>query len=156
MARGGKRKGAGRPKGTGKFGEPTKAVRLPISKLDQIMEYVERLCVRTPEEFAVLPTKEKPRIPKPPRMSQMFGSAMPDDSMSPEILKGEIVLIYPQFEAKNGDTVLAYYDGRLYVRKYHLSRGGITLTPEHPKFKAIRDDAGEFDIYGVVKDKITK
>ena len=81
---------------------------------------------------------------------------MPDDSMSPEILKGEIALIYPQFEAKSGDTVLAFYDGRLYVRKYHLSRGKVTLTPEHRKFKAISDDAGAFDIYGVVKDKITK
>lgn len=29
MSRGGKREGAGRPKGTGKWGEPTKAVRLP-------------------------------------------------------------------------------------------------------------------------------
>ena len=42
MPRGGKRKGAGRPKGTGKFGEPTKAVRLPVSKIDQIMQFIER------------------------------------------------------------------------------------------------------------------
>ncbi len=42
MPRGGKRKGAGRPKGTGKFGEPTKAVRLPISMIDDVLEFIKR------------------------------------------------------------------------------------------------------------------
>ncbi|XGV86001.1 MAG: LexA family protein [Limnothrix sp. BL-A-16] len=36
--RGGRRPGAGRPKGTGKYGEPTKAVRLPISFVDRLPE----------------------------------------------------------------------------------------------------------------------
>lgn len=38
MARGGKRVGAGRPPGTGKYGEPTKAMRLPVSLADQLSE----------------------------------------------------------------------------------------------------------------------
>lgn len=42
MPRGGKRKGAGRPKNSGKFGEPTKAVRLPVSKIDRIMQMLEQ------------------------------------------------------------------------------------------------------------------
>ena len=33
MPRGGKREGAGRPAGTGKFGEPTKSIRIPLSDL---------------------------------------------------------------------------------------------------------------------------
>lgn len=41
MSRGGKRKGAGRPKGSGKYGEPTKTVRLPISLIDEVMEYIQ-------------------------------------------------------------------------------------------------------------------
>ncbi|MGC9503262.1 LexA family protein [Baaleninema sp.] len=36
MARGGKRLGAGRPPGTGKYGEPTKAMRLPVSLAEQL------------------------------------------------------------------------------------------------------------------------
>ena len=36
MTRGGKRIDAGRPKGTGKYGEATKAVRLPESKIVDI------------------------------------------------------------------------------------------------------------------------
>lgn len=38
MSRGGKRAGAGRPTGTGKFGEPTRAVRLPLSLVNQLPE----------------------------------------------------------------------------------------------------------------------
>ena len=38
MPRGGKREGAGRPIGTGKYGEQTKAVRLPVRIADEILE----------------------------------------------------------------------------------------------------------------------
>ncbi|MDY6939708.1 MAG: translesion error-prone DNA polymerase V autoproteolytic subunit [Cyanobacteriota bacterium] len=41
MGRGGKRPGAGRPRGSGKYGEPTKAVRLPISLVDRVSEILE-------------------------------------------------------------------------------------------------------------------
>ncbi len=59
MSRGGKRQGAGRPKGTGKFREPTKAVRLPISQIDTIMEFIERkynggICNKTAENRNVM------------------------------------------------------------------------------------------------------
>ena len=40
MPRGGIRKGAGRPKGQGKYGEKTKAIRVPISKSRYISEIV--------------------------------------------------------------------------------------------------------------------
>ncbi|MFZ4729288.1 MAG: LexA family protein [Pseudanabaena sp.] len=42
MPRGGKRQGAGRPVGTGKYNETTKAVRLPISLADEILEALAR------------------------------------------------------------------------------------------------------------------
>lgn len=41
MGRGGKRPGAGRPPGSGKYGEPTKAVRLPMSLADQVTAILE-------------------------------------------------------------------------------------------------------------------
>ncbi|MBE9040109.1 translesion error-prone DNA polymerase V autoproteolytic subunit [Oscillatoriales cyanobacterium LEGE 11467] len=50
MGRGGKRPGAGRPRGSGKYGEPTKAVRLPMSLVTQVTKILEnwpsqgRLC----------------------------------------------------------------------------------------------------------------
>jgi DNA polymerase V len=42
MGRGGKRPGAGRPPGSGKYGEPTKAVRLPISLAEQVSDILEK------------------------------------------------------------------------------------------------------------------
>jgi DNA polymerase V len=41
MARGGKRPGAGRPKGSGKYGEETKAVRLPVSIAEKILKSLQ-------------------------------------------------------------------------------------------------------------------
>lgn len=41
MPRGGKREGAGRPKGSGKYKEPTKPVRIPISKLSLIERLIK-------------------------------------------------------------------------------------------------------------------
>ncbi|OIP75628.1 MAG: DNA polymerase V [Oscillatoriales cyanobacterium CG2_30_44_21] len=38
MPRGGKREGAGRPVGSGKYGESTKAVRLPVSIADEVLK----------------------------------------------------------------------------------------------------------------------
>ena len=42
MARGGARKGAGRPKGKGKYGEATKAMRIPVSKVDYVTTIVNK------------------------------------------------------------------------------------------------------------------
>ena len=42
MTKGGARKGAGRPKGQGKYGESTKAIRVPESKVKYISEIVSK------------------------------------------------------------------------------------------------------------------
>ena len=41
MPRGGPRIGAGRPKGQGKYKEPTKPIRVPESLISGVMEFVE-------------------------------------------------------------------------------------------------------------------
>ena len=40
MKRGGKRTGAGRPKGTNHYGEPTKPCIIPVSKIDRVLRFV--------------------------------------------------------------------------------------------------------------------
>ena len=42
MPRGGARKGAGRPKGQGQYGEETKALRIPVSKIKYVSEVVSK------------------------------------------------------------------------------------------------------------------
>ena len=48
MVKGGKRQGAGRPGGTGKFGEETKAIRVPLSDVDHIMQCISHKFYRLP------------------------------------------------------------------------------------------------------------
>ena len=44
MARGGYRAGAGRPKGNGKYAESTKPIRIPISLIGKVCEYIDNKC----------------------------------------------------------------------------------------------------------------
>ncbi|MFO8040740.1 MAG: translesion error-prone DNA polymerase V autoproteolytic subunit [Sodalinema sp.] len=70
MGRGGKRVGAGRPPGTGKYGEPTTAMRLPISLAEQLQE--------------VLATWDRSRfeaiVPQLQRLRQRSGQQRGEDS----------------------------------------------------------------------------
>ena len=43
MPRGGARKGAGRKLGSGKYKEPTKPVRIPISLIDKVLNFINQL-----------------------------------------------------------------------------------------------------------------
>ena len=40
MTRGGKRNGAGRPKGSNLYGEKTRPVRIPVSQVDRVLRFV--------------------------------------------------------------------------------------------------------------------
>jgi len=42
MGRGGKRDGAGRKLGSGKYKEPTKPVRIPLSLVDKVLEFINQ------------------------------------------------------------------------------------------------------------------
>lgn len=42
VKRGGRRKGAGRPKGSGRYGEPTVPVRVPAKLVGQVEALIER------------------------------------------------------------------------------------------------------------------
>ena len=48
MPRGGARAGAGRPNGQGKFGEKTRPIRIPISKIDSVMNFVNNSNISLP------------------------------------------------------------------------------------------------------------
>jgi len=48
MPRGGTRAGAGRPKGSGKYGEKTITVRMPASMEDEVKEFIENQGCKIP------------------------------------------------------------------------------------------------------------
>lgn len=110
MPRGGKRSGAGRPKGSGKFGEPTKAVRLPVSRIKQIMQFIER----NSDVYAVYPSGKM--VDKPERCSLIgelltdstttFMVRVSDDSMKgANILAHDLLIVDRSREPKHGASV---------------------------------------------------
>lgn len=165
MARGGKRKGAGRPKGTGKFGEPTKAVRLPISKIDDIMNFIECDALTLP----VYSTKAQAGYPAPDdnvpaekvnltdRLMEnpkaMFLARMDDSAMEKiGIFPDDLLLADKSVEPQDGHVVVAVLDGKFIIRRLVVKNGKIELKSENPKFPTIKiKDAAKFNIWGVVR-----
>ena len=68
MPRGGKREGAGRPVGSGKFGEPTKSIRVPLSDLEKALECIHNRFFKLPfyqsQISAGIPTEVDDKIEK--------------------------------------------------------------------------------------------
>ncbi|MCL2622667.1 MAG: translesion error-prone DNA polymerase V autoproteolytic subunit [Planctomycetaceae bacterium] len=168
MARGGRRKGAGRPKGTGKFGEPTKAIRLPISMIDRIMQFIAQkglvMPIYTTQMQAVFPT---PAEDVPPETFDLIEHLVPNpaatflvrvqgESMSgASINPGDILLVDKSVDAIHGNIVLTVVDGEFTVRRL-LRRGDkIELAAENPNYPPIAvNDESELNIWGVVKQVI--
>lgn len=75
------------------------------------------------------------------------GYSMRDAGMLP----GDIVLIRQQRTANNGETVVAYLNGGLTVKKFEYRDRQIRLLPANPTFKPIEVNAeDEFQIVGRV------
>lgn len=69
MTRGGKRAGAGRPPGTGKYGEPTKAIRIPVSLVEQLSDVLANWQTdKKPQAIASDIAQLKPPMQSPRRL----------------------------------------------------------------------------------------
>lgn len=67
------------------------------------------------------------------------------------ILPGDIVLVRQQSVAENGQTVIAYYNGGLTVKKFEYKGSEIRLLPANPSYKPMEvTEDDEFQIVGRV------
>ena len=138
MPRGGKRKGAGRPKGTGKFGVPTKAIRVPESMVDQIVNFIHR----KGDIYPMYPGKiqagfpatveEQPAesldlndflIKNPP--ATFFVRATGDSMIGAGIFADDMLVVDKSAEPVNGDIVIAILNNEFAVKR--LSKKGKTV-----------------------------
>lgn len=168
MTRGGKRKRAGRSKGTGKFGEPTKAVRLPISLIDQIMAFIERKGLAFPlYETRVHAGYPAPDSNIPAERFDLVTNLVPNPDgtfyvrMSGKAMEGvgfydqDILIVDKSREPRHDDIVVAVVKGEFTVRRLVIKNKKIELKPENPKFATIRiNDESELNIWGVVTNAI--
>ena len=82
------------------------------------------------------------------------------DSMSPNIMDGDYVLVHIQPTAENGDVVVAIWNGEEgTVKKYQRDENGVMLIPLNTQYPArfiSNDQLDQFLIYGVVKESKRK
>ena len=125
------RPGRGRPKGSGKYGEPTKAIRFPVSLLDQVDSFVKR-------RGYVFPLYSN-------QIQAGFPSPAEDD----------VPFVDRSLEANNGDVVVAAINGEFTVKRLFRTKKRVELRPENSKFRPIVVTTDmDFIVWGVVKTVI--
>ena len=164
MPRGGARIGAGRPKGQGKYNEPTKPIRIPASMIQEILEYVQingyKLPLFTSAVQAGFPSPaddymegkldlNKHLIKHP--TATFFVRAAGESMIKVGIHHGDNLIVDRSLEAKHGKIIIAAVDGELTVKRLYKSSKGTYLMPENDQYKPIKiTNINDVVIWGVV------
>ena len=135
MTKGGARKGAGRPKGQGKYGESTKAIRVPESKVKYISEivskglyeiplYTERVAAGFPspaDDYLEDKIDLNQYLVKHPA-STFLVRASGNSMINAGIFPNDILVVDKSVKAESGNVVIAIIDGELTVKRYIKKR----------------------------------
>lgn len=184
MSKGGARPGAGRPRGTGKYREPTQAIRLPVSVIERIPQLLEQQQSMTtlvklyrPQLGAALalPLYQMPvsaGFPSPAddyieqrldlnrhlikNPAATFMARVSGDSMvGVGIHDGDVIIVDRSLEPKDGQIVIAVLNGELTVKRLRHKRRRLFLQAENPNYPDIEiTDASAFQVWGVVTSVI--
>lgn len=164
MTRGGKRRGAGRPKGQGRYGEPTQILRVPASMVDDIKEFAAtrgfRLPLYSSRVQAGIPTLADDHVedyidlnshllrhPAHTIVVPVAGESM----IGAGIHEGDLLLVDTRIAPTSGKIVVACVDGQNTVKYLEMRKGQAWLVPANPAFKEmLLDPEGDSTITGVV------
>ena len=168
MTRGGARKGAGRPKGQGKYGEATKAMRIPVSKAS----YVSKIINKGLYEIPLYGNRVAAGFPSPADdyledkidlnrylikhpASTFLVRASGNSMINSGIFPNDILIVDKSLKAQHGKVVIAVVDGELTVKRYKLKGNKKILEPDNPEYKPIfLEKESEAYIWGVVTNVI--
>lgn len=165
MRHGGKRENAGRPKGQGKYGEATRSMRIPVSKMDAVKGFLdEGLRYQIP----LYACRVRAGFPSPADdyiethldlnshliahpAATFFVTASGDSMIGAGIASGDMLVVDRSLEAVHGKIVIAAINGELTVKRLARVGSAVQLMPENPDYPPI-DITGEEDlvIWGVV------
>lgn len=178
MARGGARKGAGRPAGQGRFGVQTKPMRVPINMVKEVNEYILRgdsesgiatsaLCPLYSSSVSAgvpLPADEyieshidlnKYLITNP--VATFLVRASGDSMIGAGIYSDDILVVDRNIEPRHGKVVIAAIDGQLTVKTLYKMTEKVILKAENPLYADIEVYEGsQVTIWGVVTSVIHK
>lgn len=161
--RGGVRMGAGRPKGLGKFGEPTKPMRIPVSLIDEILYFVNAKGYKIP----LYSSKVQAGFPAPADdyiesfldlnqhlikhpAATFFVKVSGDSMIDAGIYENDLLIVDRSLEAKPGRIVIAALEGELTVKRLYHSKDKVYLLPENKKYEPIDVTGKDVTIWGVV------
>ena len=165
---GGKRPGAGRPKGKGPYGEETKPIRIPINLIKPVMKFINNNALRLP----IFSTKVAAGFPSPAddhiedhldlnehlikHPAATFLMRVTGNSMiNAGINENDILIVDRSLPHAHGKIVVAAIDGQLTVKRLHVSNGKLALLAENPDFPPlVLDESNEIYIWGVVSSVI--
>ena len=165
---GGKRPGAGRPKGTGKFGEVTERLRVPASMVDQVLQFVASKAFQLPLYSATVQAGSPAfaddyvdrrmdlnshlvRKPEDTFLVRAAGDSMIDAN----IRDGDLLVVDRGMPPKHGKIVVAAVDGALTVKFLITKQGRTYLMPANPEYTPIpvNPETG-VTIWGVVTSSV--
>lgn len=168
MVSGGKREGAGRPKGTGKYGSKTVPIRVPEMEVEWVLKAVQNQFYRLPfyenRISAGFPSPaqndEEERLdlnellikhPSATFFLRVTGSSM----INAGIHHNDILVVDRSIEPAHGKIVIASVNGELTVKRLHNAGGKVKLVAENPAYAPIDiTEEMEMRIWGVVTNVI--
>lgn len=165
--RGGKRAGAGRPVGGGKYaGEPTRVMRVPISRMHDIRALLAHqreaklIPLYTSKVAAGFPSPGEDHVERYLDLNEQliqhpsatfFVTASGDSMTDAGIQSGDMLIVDKSLEAKHGKIVIAAINGELTVKRLSTTGGRVQLLPANPSYQPIDiTDSHDMVIWGVV------
>lgn len=165
MKHGGVRKGAGRPH---RFGEPTKQIRVPVSAVKAIYQFIERKGLELP----LFGSKVAAGIPSPADdhietylnltdylvkntettfLVRVSGYSMKDAGINED----DMLVVDRNLAPSHGKIVIAALDGQLTVKRIHKINQSLFLMPANDEFSPIEiKEENNIYIWGVVTNVI--
>ena len=183
---GGARQGSGRKKDTGYYGEPTKVMRVPKSRVYDIKDYLRRAKSNNVIDFILPETnlssnartlfehKVAAGFPSPAdehaekkldlndyligqKETTFFVRIKGDSMIDATIHDGDIVIVDRSKQAKIGDIVLASIDGEFTVKTLAKQGQLPRLLPANHQYPPIEiKPEMQFEIWGVVTGAVRK
>lgn len=176
---GGARPGAGRPRGQGKYGEPTIPLRIPQSCRNAVVSFVAKLVdngspegLHRPQALPLYACKVSAGFPSPADdflegkldlnqhlvhhpAATFFVRATGDSMKNAGIYPDDILIVDRSLTPKNNSIVIAVVNGELTVKRLHKTATHVVLQPENPAYEPIViTPEHDFHIWGVVTNVI--
>jgi DNA polymerase V len=168
MSKGGKRAGAGRPKGTTMYGEPTERIRVPLSMLGDIKQFVAGRGLALPlyssRVQAGYPSAADGHVEERVDLNHYLVKhpektflvhATGDSMIDAGIRDGDLLVVDSSIKPAHGKIVVAAMDGAVTVKFLIMKKNKPFLMPANALFDEIPiNPENDVVIWGVVTNSI--